>query len=171
MCVLKTYLDIPYSRLLQVPGEEHGFLNLEEFKPHQLSEFEILNQTAAASGASDIRFAQNSPNLTSNFIPNDLLCENQQEPRSIAAPTKAVLAQVSTPEKVCSHAFFQVVNSRNHILFASPGADLTFSAFRHNFFLITFLVSNSKPVAIPTATSTAPTASDRVTASESRSNS
>ncbi len=35
--------DIPYSRLLQVPDEEREFLNLEELKPHQLTELGISN--------------------------------------------------------------------------------------------------------------------------------
>ncbi|KAJ6641830.1 Protein cycle [Pseudolycoriella hygida] len=33
--------DIPYSRLLQVPDDEREFLNLEELKPHQLTELGI----------------------------------------------------------------------------------------------------------------------------------
>lgn len=79
-CDLKIYqIDIPYSRLLQVPDEEHGFLNLEEFKPHQLSELEILNPTAAACGASDIRFTQNSHAIANNLIPNELQYQLQHQ--------------------------------------------------------------------------------------------
>lgn len=53
--------DIPYARLLQVPDDEREFLNLEELKPHQITELGILNQTTTNAGH-DSRLAQSLSN-------------------------------------------------------------------------------------------------------------
>lgn len=45
--------DIPYSRLLQVPDDEREFLNLEELKPHQLTELGISNHHRIDENESD----------------------------------------------------------------------------------------------------------------------
>lgn len=62
---MKSMPDIPYSRLLQVPEEEREYLNLDELKPHQITELGILSHQTSSAGH-DNRLSQslsNDPNL------------------------------------------------------------------------------------------------------------
>lgn len=77
---MKSMLDIPYTRLLQVPDDEREFLNLEELKPHQITELGILNQTSGAGH--DNRLAHslsNDPNLaaTATTVPTAALANQE----------------------------------------------------------------------------------------------
>lgn len=47
-------LDMPYSRLLQVPEDEREFLTLEELKPRQLTELEAVTNNAVAAGGGSL---------------------------------------------------------------------------------------------------------------------
>ncbi|XP_037044649.1 protein cycle isoform X3 [Bradysia coprophila] len=75
--------DIPYSRLLQVPDEEREFLNLEELKPHQLTELGISNhhrndESESNSGTHHLEFSPQSiyydlnSHHTIELYPNDM---------------------------------------------------------------------------------------------------
>lgn len=63
---MKSMPDIPYARLLQVPEDEQEYLNLDELKPHQITELGILShQTTSAGHENRLSHSlSNDPTLT-----------------------------------------------------------------------------------------------------------
>lgn len=66
--------DLSYSRLLEVPDEEREFLNLEELKPHQLTELGISNQCPG-----DFRLSPRSSSVAQEQNYGDPLLQQDQE--------------------------------------------------------------------------------------------